>query len=148
MKKMNRLNRPTQEKESTDMFQFFLRKMPNLPPTSEPPPALMARLEARLQAEEERQAVLRQSKYVTIQLKGRQVHIALGTCPENPLTYREMTCLALLATGYNPEQCAATLGISTPSVVTYEKRIREKLGVRNRVQGLYVAIRKQYLIIV
>jgi DNA-binding CsgD family transcriptional regulator len=64
---------------------------------------------------------------------------------DNPLTAREMTCLMLLATGKNPEQCADLLNITYSSVLTYEKRIRQKLGVRNRVQAFYTALCKGYL---
>jgi len=63
----------------------------------------------------------------------------------NPLTAREMECLMLLAAGKSPEQCADLLNISYSSVITYEKRIRHKLGARNRVNAFYKAIYKGYL---
>jgi len=63
----------------------------------------------------------------------------------NPLTAREMTCLMLLVAGKNPEQCADLLNISYSSVITYEKRIRQKLGARNRAHAFYTAIYRGYL---
>lgn len=82
---------------------------------------------------------------VIMQLRDSVVHIYFDACSFNPLTYREMVCMVLLAIGKNPEQCADIMGISTSSVVTYEKRVREKLSARNRVQAFYMAIRAGYL---
>ena len=63
----------------------------------------------------------------------------------NPLTPREMSCLMLLATGKNPEQCADLLKITYSSVVTYEKRIRQKLGAMNRAHAVYIAISRGFV---
>lgn len=63
----------------------------------------------------------------------------------NPLTVREMTCLILLANGKNPDQCADLLGISKRSVTTYEQRLREKLGAKNRTHALYLAASYGYI---
>lgn len=63
----------------------------------------------------------------------------------NPLTVREMTCLILLANGKNPDQCADLLGISKSSVTTYEQRLREKLGAKNRTHALYLAVSYGYI---
>jgi len=79
-------------------------------------------------------------------------HLSMGhlkIIPEvsenNPLTMREMTCLILLAAGKNPDQCADLLNITYSSVTTYEKRIRQKLGARNRAHAFYVALHKGFL---
>lgn len=64
---------------------------------------------------------------------------------KNPLTPREMSCLMLLATGKNPEQCGDILNIAYSSVITYERKIRQKLGARNRVHAFYLAIYRGYL---
>ena len=73
------------------------------------------------------------------------LEIAEDVQDENPLTPREMSCLMLLATGKNPEQCADLLNITYASVVTYEKRIRQKLGARNRAHALYLVISRGFV---
>jgi DNA-binding CsgD family transcriptional regulator len=64
---------------------------------------------------------------------------------KNLLTQRETTCLKLLVMGKNPAQCADMLNITYSSVITYEKRIRQKLGARNRAHAFYLAIYRGYL---
>jgi DNA-binding CsgD family transcriptional regulator len=73
------------------------------------------------------------------------LEISKNVQDKNPLTPREMHCLMLLAMGKNPEQCADMLNLAHSSVITYEKRIRQKLGARNRVQAFYIAICRGYL---
>lgn len=68
--------------------------------------------------------------------------------PGNPLSVREMLCLTLLATGKNPEQCADLLGISVKSVMTYEQRLRKKLGAKNRTNAFYIAQVRGYISII
>lgn len=128
----------------THMFHFFLRTMPNTHKSKVLHPTLMRRLEMRMAVEVElAEKNIDLSKPITI--PGTNLRVLLGTCPENPLAYREMMCLVLLATGKTPEQCADILTVSVQTVATYEKRIREKLGTRNRINSLYFAIRKGYL---
>lgn len=66
----------------------------------------------------------------------------------NPLSIREILCLAFLAAGKNPDKCADLLGISAKTIKTYEQRIREKLGARNRTNALYLAQIRGFISIV
>lgn len=68
--------------------------------------------------------------------------------PDNPLSFREMLCLILLSVGKNPDQCGDLLGISAESVRSYEKRIRRKLGARNRTHAFYLASVKGFIQVV
>ena len=52
------------------------------------------------------------------------------------LSPREREVLELLARGYLYKEIANTLGISTPTVNTYIRRIYEKLHVRSRAQAV------------
>jgi DNA-binding NarL/FixJ family response regulator len=52
------------------------------------------------------------------------------------LSPREREVLELLARGYLYKEIASTLGISTPTVNTYIRRIYEKLHVRSRAQAV------------
>jgi DNA-binding NarL/FixJ family response regulator len=52
------------------------------------------------------------------------------------LSPREREVLELLARGYLYKEISATLGISTPTVNTYIRRIYEKLHVRSRAQAV------------
>ena len=65
--------------------------------------------------------------------------------PDNPLSIREMMCLILLSVGKNPDQCGDLLGITAMSVRSYEKRIRRKLGARNRTHAFYLAAVKGFI---
>lgn len=65
--------------------------------------------------------------------------------PDNPLSMREMMCLILLSVGKNPDQCGDLLGITAMSVRSYEKRIRRKLGARNRTHAFYLASVKGFI---
>lgn len=65
--------------------------------------------------------------------------------PDNPLSIREMMCLILLSVGKNPDQCGDLLGITAESVRSYEKRIRRKLGARNRTHAFYLASVKGFI---
>lgn len=64
---------------------------------------------------------------------------------ENPLSVREMVCMSLMTVTKNIHHCATLLNISPQTITTYEKRIRQKLGARNRTQALYIALRRGYL---
>lgn len=64
---------------------------------------------------------------------------------QSPLSIKETLCLILLAVGKTPDQCADLLGLSAKSVGTYEKRIRHKLGARNRLNAFYLAQLHGYL---
>jgi DNA-binding CsgD family transcriptional regulator len=55
-----------------------------------------------------------------------------------------MICLLLLASGKNPPRCADILNISVNSIMTYEMRIRKKLGAKNRTQALFLALKEKY----
>ncbi len=142
---------PTVEKkQKINTFHFFLRYMPNLPDEQELHSAWIRRL--KRQVECDNQADKKSSTDnddsldgVIMQLTDSVVHIWFDACSFNPLTYREMVCMVLLAIGKNPDQCADIMGISTSSVLTYEKRVRDKLGARNRVHAFYMAIRCGYL---
>lgn len=68
-------------------------------------------------------------------------------CPENPLSVIETLCIILLAIGKNPERSADLLGISPKTIRTYEQRIRDKLGARNRTHAFYLALTKGYITI-
>lgn len=63
---------------------------------------------------------------------------------QNPLSLREMLCLLLLASGKNPPRCADILNISVNSVITYETRIRKKLGARTRTEALFLALKSSF----
>jgi DNA-binding NarL/FixJ family response regulator len=52
------------------------------------------------------------------------------------LSPREREVLELLARGYLYKEISSTLGISTPTVNTYIRRIYEKLHVRSRAQAV------------
>ncbi len=60
-------------------------------------------------------------------------------------SFSEIMCLTLLATGRNPAQCADLLGIKEATVFTHEKRLRNKLGEKNRLHAFYLAIYNGYL---
>lgn len=65
--------------------------------------------------------------------------------PDNPLTLLEMIYLILLVTGKNPDQCADLLGVEMVTVQNTEKRIRKKLGARNRTHAFYIASVRGFL---
>ena len=56
------------------------------------------------------------------------------------ITPREMQVISLLAKGNSDKQIAVRLNISTTTVITYQNRIREKLGVTNRVGIIMYAV--------
>jgi DNA-binding CsgD family transcriptional regulator len=67
--------------------------------------------------------------------------------PDNPLTTMQMFCLMLLSTGTKAKKCADILGLTVNTVQTYEKRLREKLGAKDRTHALVLACRRNYLTI-
>lgn len=67
---------------------------------------------------------------------------------DNPLSTMQMYCLMLLATGRNPDQCADLLGISVHSVTKHEKRLRRKLGAKDRTHAYHLALRNNYISII
>ncbi len=68
--------------------------------------------------------------------------------PDNPLSFMEFLCLALLFVGKGIKQVASILYLSEYTVVTYERRIRSKLNVKNRQAVSYVALCNGFLTMV
>jgi DNA-binding NarL/FixJ family response regulator len=64
---------------------------------------------------------------------------------KNPLSVQEVTCLILLSLGLKPEQCSELMGIATKTLMTYEQRIRKKLGASNRTNAFYLAQKKEFI---
>lgn len=67
------------------------------------------------------------------------------TSPENTLSERELETLVLLSQGYLKKEIADKLGISHHTVVTFIKRIYEKLNVQNAPAAISKAYKRGIL---
>lgn len=66
--------------------------------------------------------------------------VAPSALPDQPLSERETQVLRYVARGLTHGQIATRLGISSHTVDTYIKRVRAKLGVRNKAELTRVAL--------
>lgn len=64
-----------------------------------------------------------------------------GPVPQGPLSPREREVLTLLATGASFQQIADELTIAVSTVRSHAKNALRKLGARNRVHGIALAMR-------
>ena len=54
-----------------------------------------------------------------------------------PLTKREIQVLRLIAQGFTTKEISSLLAITSETVYTYRKRIKNKLNVRNCYEAVY-----------
>lgn len=59
-----------------------------------------------------------------------------------PLEAAELEALALFASGKSAEEIAITLGVSKSMAMHYLRVAARKLGARNRVHAVAIAVRK------
>lgn len=89
-------------------------------------------------------AALNTLAHVTIE------HLLSASAPsepltENVLTHRETECLRLLVTGKDDAEIAAEIGIAERTVRFHLDRARAKIGARNRVHAVAMAVGSRLL---
>ena len=75
---------------------------------------------------------------------GGQVYQARMSIPSEPLTGRECQILSLVARGLTNKQIASALEISNGTVQRHVHNILVKLGISNRTEAAYWAIRQGF----
>lgn len=82
------------------------------------------------------------------QLFRDNTNVDLNFSRPNPLSPMEMISLALRVTGNNQKETADLLKTKVSCIRTYEGRTRDKLEAGSMLEALYIASKKNYLIII
>jgi len=79
------------------------------------------------------------------ELLREEFHVMPCLDKTNPLSLREMVCLLLLASGKSSRHCADLMHVSYDSILSYGRRIHQKLRANNKLQAFFKALKKGYL---